>query len=89
MSAASIPDDSPYLAPTPILDFNGLDDALFHAYNEERRKFMEYVAHHGAYTDIPVDEILRAWRRAYGEDRVEEASEDAGRDFDRDTVLTE
>lgn len=80
----------------PPLDFNGLDDAVFHAYNEERRKFMEYVAHHGEYTDVPVDDILRAWRRAYGEDRVqgwidrlEEADGDAGLDFDRETVLTE
>ena len=31
---------------------------------------MEYLEYHGTYTDIPVDNILAAWKKAYGRDRV-------------------
>jgi len=31
---------------------------------------MEYVALHGVYADIPVDQIVSAWEKAYGRDRV-------------------
>ncbi len=52
------------------LEFNGRDDSIFHAYNSEKKLFMEYIEDHGAYADIPVVQILSAWREAYGEDRV-------------------
>jgi len=32
---------------------------------------MEYVAFHGVYADVPVGEIVEAWKRAYGEERVD------------------
>jgi transglutaminase-like putative cysteine protease len=52
------------------LDFNGREDSIFHAYNMEKKQFMEYLAFHGTYSDIPVDTILSAWKKAYGKDRV-------------------
>ncbi len=52
------------------LEFNGVDDAVFQAFNEQRRRFMTYVAYHGVYADAPVEEILEAWRRTYGADRI-------------------
>jgi len=52
------------------LEFNGREDSVFQAYNSENQKFMEYVEFHGSYADIPVDTIMRAWQKAYGEDLV-------------------
>jgi len=52
------------------LEFNGREDSIFHAYNLENRKFMEYIADHGTYADIPVDIIVSEWEKAYGKDRV-------------------
>lgn len=52
------------------LEFNGREDSIFHAYNLEKKQFMEYVADHGIYADIPVDIIIIAWKEAYGKDRV-------------------
>lgn len=52
------------------LEFNGREDSVFHEYNNENRRFMEYVDDHGSYADIPVDTIVAAWKSAYGEDRV-------------------
>jgi transglutaminase-like putative cysteine protease len=76
------------------LEFNGLDDSLFQPCNLEQKLFMDYVADHGTYADIPVDVIVAAWKEAYGEERVNawiqgvEASEEtSGRDFYREEVL--
>jgi transglutaminase-like putative cysteine protease len=77
----------------PPLEFNGREDSLFHPYNHENRRFMEYVTYHGTHADVPVDEILIAWRRAYGEERIEglirmftEHGADTRRDFAREEV---
>jgi transglutaminase-like putative cysteine protease len=54
----------------PPLEFNGREDSLFQAYNLQNQRFMEYVALHGVYSDIPVGQIVSAWEEAYGRDRV-------------------
>ena len=53
------------------LEFNGRGDSLFHPYNQENRKYMEYVEYHGTFADIPVDNIVAAWKETYGKERVE------------------
>jgi transglutaminase-like putative cysteine protease len=77
------------------LEFNGRDDSIFQPYNAERKQFMEYVKFHGTYSDIPVDEIVGAWEKAYGQDRVrqwiagyEKAQYGSGRDFAQEEVYT-
>jgi len=76
------------------LEFNGRDDSIFQPYSLEKKQFMEYLEDHGTYSDIPLDDILSAWNRTYGKERVEkwiEAFEDSGgispRDFSREDVL--
>jgi len=76
------------------LEFNGREDSLFHAYNEEKKQFMEYLTYHDSYADIPVDTIVEAWKAAYGEDRVkkwmayhEKSGGKSLRDFAREDVL--
>jgi transglutaminase-like putative cysteine protease len=54
------------------LEFNGREDSLFHSYDADNRKFMEYLEYHGTYADIPVDAIVSAWEEAYGKERVTE-----------------
>jgi len=74
------------------LEFNGREDSVFQAYNQDNRKFMEYVAEHGTYADIPVDTIVAAWKSAYGRERVQswisqmEAAENK-RDFESETAI--
>jgi transglutaminase-like putative cysteine protease len=53
------------------LEFNGKEDSIFQPYNAEKRKFMEYVGFHGSYMDIPVQEIVSAFKKTYGSDRVQ------------------
>jgi transglutaminase-like putative cysteine protease len=80
----------------PPLEFNGREDSLFQPYNLQNQRFMQYVAFRGVYADVPVGEIVSAWKEAYGEDRVNfwikglEAIE--GRslsDFEKEEVLDE
>jgi hypothetical protein len=54
----------------PPLEFNGREDSIFHTYNLDNQKYMEYVEYLGSYADIPVTLILQAWKKTYGEDRV-------------------
>lgn len=69
------------------LEFNGREDSIFQPYNIEKKKFMEYVAYHGSYADIPVDLIVAAWQNTYGKERVQgwiDAFELSGGIFPRD-----
>jgi len=76
------------------LEFNGRDDALLQPYNLEKEQFMEYVAYHGTYADIPVKTIVAAWEKTYGKDRVrgwiemlEKTRGKSIKDFYREDVL--
>lgn len=53
------------------LAFDGVNDSIFHAYNRDNLKFMEYLEYHGTYADVPLDRILAAWENAYGKARVQ------------------
>ncbi|MCU0559915.1 MAG: transglutaminase-like domain-containing protein [Desulfobacterales bacterium] len=53
------------------LDFNGREDSLFQSFNSQGRQFMEYVRERGSFDDIPVEQIVAAWREAYGVERVD------------------
>ncbi len=75
------------------LEFNGLEDSIFQPYSLEKKQFMEYVADYGTYADIPVDTIVAAWKKAYGENRVanwiarfEKSGGISFRDFDREEI---
>jgi hypothetical protein len=54
----------------PPLEFNGREDSIFHVYNLDNQKYMEYLEDLGSYPDVPLDLILQAWKKTYGEDRI-------------------
>lgn len=65
------------------LEFNGREDSIFHAYNNDNKPFMEYVEYLGIYADVPVGVILDGWEKVYGKDhikaRIEELERGKGR----------
>jgi len=76
------------------LEFNGREDSIFQPYSLEKKKFMEYLDDHGTFSDIPLDDILSAWKMTYGKERVGkwiEAFEKSGgkspRNFNKEDVL--
>ena len=47
------------------LEFDGREDSIFHPFDEDERRHMEYLRDRGVYADVPVDEIQQAFRDAY------------------------
>jgi len=76
----------------PPLEFDGINDSIFHEFNGEQKKFMEYTAFHGVYHDVPVEMIVNEWKKIYGVDRVTEwirlsESGRVERDFTKEDVV--
>lgn len=55
----------------PPVEFDGQKDAIFQAFNLEKRQFMEYLRFRGTYEDLPLQEIIEAFKVQYGNDRVQ------------------
>lgn len=47
------------------LDFNGLDDSIYHPFDQAGNRHMEYVAQRGSFDDLPLDAILADFRIHY------------------------
>jgi len=53
------------------LEFDGLSDSLYHPYDREGNRHMEYVRHRGTYSDLPLEEIIQTFRQEYRFRRAE------------------
>lgn len=79
------------------LEFNGHEDSIFHAYNNESKPFMEYIEYLDVYHDVPVEHILEGWEKVYGRDRmrnwIDESEKGMStrpvRNFDEEDVVRE
>jgi len=47
------------------LDFDGLGDSIYHPFDLEGKRHMEYLAYRGEFADVPIDEIAETFRREY------------------------
>jgi transglutaminase-like putative cysteine protease len=47
------------------LEFDGREDSIFHPFDEQERRHMEYLRDRGRHADVPVAEIMQAFREAY------------------------
>lgn len=47
------------------LEFDGLNDSIFHPFDEDDRRHMEYVRDRGSYADVPAEEIKRVFQATY------------------------
>ncbi|MEX3009641.1 transglutaminase family protein [Hoeflea sp. TYP-13] len=47
------------------LEFDGTADALFHEFDTDNRRHMEYVNDRGVFQDAPMDEMLKAYAAYY------------------------
>jgi transglutaminase-like putative cysteine protease len=47
------------------LEFDGREDSIFHPYDEEDRRHMEYLRDRGSHADVPVAEIMQVFREVY------------------------
>lgn len=47
------------------LEFDGLQDSIFHEYNTRGKKHMEYLRDHGSFADLPFEQIFAAYTKTY------------------------
>lgn len=47
------------------LEFDGRADSIFHPFDEDDRRHMEYVNFRGTFADVPVEQIMRDFREYY------------------------
>jgi transglutaminase-like putative cysteine protease len=47
------------------LEFDGREDSIFHPFDADNRRHMEYLRDRGTYADVPVETIQQAFREAY------------------------
>jgi len=64
------------------LEFDGRSDALYHPFDQDGNRHMEYVRYRGEFADTPIDLIAETFRLEYPSLRETE-----GRDFDLDVEL--
>jgi transglutaminase-like putative cysteine protease len=48
-----------------VLDFDGIEDSVFHPIDLSGRRHMEYLRDRGSHLDVPVDDIFATWRQVY------------------------
>ena len=47
------------------LEFDGREDSIFHPFDEEDRRHMEYLRDRGSHADVPAAEIMQVFRETY------------------------
>ncbi len=47
------------------LEFDGIEDSIFHPFDAKGNRHMEYLNDHGRFADLPWDEILLAFQKVY------------------------
>jgi transglutaminase-like putative cysteine protease len=65
------------------LDWDGRSDSLYHPYDREGRRHMEYVNQRGSFDDVPVDRIAADFTAMYP---GWAKTQDPGADFDQDAA---
>ena len=62
------------------LDFDGTQDSIYHPFDLEGRKHMEYIRFHAEHDDLPLEEMVAVFAEHYGQ----QAKAQPDGDFDRD-----
>lgn len=66
------------------LEFNGVDDSLYHPYDRAGQRHMEYVAERGSFDDLPLEQIKTTFAQHYPQWSL--ATEPGGADFTADAA---
>jgi transglutaminase-like putative cysteine protease len=64
------------------LEFDGRHDSLYHPFDREGKRHMEYVNDRGEYADAPLDAIVATFRERYAKLAMRDGLSFAQRDFD-------
>ena len=63
------------------LEFDGRGDSIYHPFDEDGNRHMEYVRQRGEFADVPIAEIMETFRQAYADMQIQPSA-----DFDADVA---
>ncbi len=66
------------------LEFDGTEDSIYHEFDREENRYMEYIADRGEHAEPPIAEIEATFRRRYPRDLDLAVGAASGNGFDRE-----
>ena len=67
------------------LEFDGTEDSIYHPFDLEGRRHMEYVRFRGEYDDVPIQRIMASFVKHYSADKSDAQAADFDRDVEAET----
>ncbi|MBW2600225.1 MAG: transglutaminase family protein [Deltaproteobacteria bacterium] len=67
------------------LDFDGRHDSIYHPFDLEGNKHIEYLRYRGEFTDVPLDQMLETFRREYTTDESSWKEANFDREVEQET----
>ena len=68
------------------LEFDGENDSIYHPFDTEGRRHMEYLKYRGVYLDIPFEEMMRCFVELYPLAAALAPVKHDGRDFENEVI---
>jgi transglutaminase-like putative cysteine protease len=68
------------------LEFDGRSDSLYHPFDLEGKRHMEYIHDRGEHDDVPIDAIVETFRAYYDETLMAERHADFYADVEKETA---
>ncbi len=66
------------------LEFDGLSDSIYHPFDLEGNRHMEYLHYRGEFADVPIDQIIETFKQKYLPSPSQAKNPLAEGDFDRE-----
>jgi transglutaminase-like putative cysteine protease len=67
------------------LEFDGRSDSLYHSFDQEGKRHMEYVHQRGEFDDVPIEAIRKTFYEVYPVVRLQDEDADFERDVEQET----
>ncbi len=67
------------------LEFDGTEDSIYHPFDLEGRKHMEYLRFHGEYDDLPLDTLMASYVEHYSNSVLTTIDANFDRDVEEET----
>lgn len=69
------------------LDFNGRNDSIYHPFDLEGNRHMEYLRYRGEFADPPLDQIIETFSREYTPEKLLSKEADFDREVEQETRM--
>jgi transglutaminase-like putative cysteine protease len=71
------------------LEFNGVDDSLYHRFDQEGNRHMEYIRERGEYLDVPIADMRAVFAEHYPDLQDEADSQDSTKASEHKNLATQ